>query len=68
MLKLFRRAHYEFLARFFAYELSVTANPTSQEGIIRNGALKGTARLLASRLEADNPNFDREKFLKACGL
>lgn len=31
-------------------------------------AIGANARFLANRLATDNPRFDRNKFLKACGL
>ncbi len=31
-------------------------------------ALRDVAVFLASDLERDNPRFDRERFLKACGV
>lgn len=34
----------------------------------RYGTLWEIAKDLADYFEGDNPNFDRERFLKACGL
>jgi predicted secreted Zn-dependent protease len=36
---------------------------TTQRAIVRD-----IANSIADKLQADNPNFDRAKFLKACGL
>jgi hypothetical protein len=58
----FEKRHYEFLANLFNYELEVRSDETEKN------VIKGMARLLASRLSADNPKFDRTRFLKACGI
>jgi hypothetical protein len=44
------------------YEQTFTNNPTRAE------AIKFLAITLASTLEADNPRFDRIRFLNACGV
>lgn len=57
------RRDYVFLAEVFAQalkDLGVYENATQ--------AIAHTARLMANRLAAANPRFDRERFLKAAGL
>lgn len=34
----------------------------------RRGVLRAFAKQLAGRLEQENPKFDRNKFLQACGI
>ena len=56
---MFERRHYEAIAEVlnncFVWHM--------------NGAeVKFTAHELANKFQKDNPNFEREKFLKACGM
>ena len=62
MKKLFSQRHYEFLARFLAYELSMS------DTIERQATIKGITRLLGSRLAEDNSKFDYKRFLKAANV
>lgn len=39
-----------------------------EETIIATAQHKTTAFSVARRLEMDNPRFDRDRFLKACGV
>ena len=70
----FTKKHYEKLAAFFAYELSIALAGQEHALTTTNGALiceaearvnttRGLARLLAMRLQEDNPKFDALKFL-----
>ena len=65
---MFRKQHYEFLARFLAHELEVESTQLGSQQQSRRKTLEGVARLLASELQRDNPKFDRNKFLKALGV
>jgi hypothetical protein len=64
MKKLFTKKHHEFLARFLAYELSVSDGYS----IERQATIKGIARLLGSTLQNDNSKFDYKRFLKAANV
>ncbi len=55
--------HHDDLAVFIKEELA-KALPNS----LMMKSKRRVAERLADRLAADNPQFDREKFLKACGL
>ena len=59
----FTQKHYVKLAAFFAYELSIA--PEQQA---RTATVRGIVRLLASRLQDDNPKFDARRFYAACGM
>lgn len=58
------KTNYEMLAGVFRDFLDNGDND-QLDGI---GAGDALARKLADALQADNPKFDRTKFLKACGL
>jgi len=45
-----------------------TLNKNKEEGLIQADILFTVASQLAYKLEQDNPRFDRNKFLTACGL
>lgn len=62
---LFTLAHYNFLARLFGREIDVA---DALADTSRMETLKGMARLLTRELEHDNPKFDGQQFLKACGV
>lgn len=65
---MFAKRHYEFLARFFAYELSVAKESQNARDYERRVTIEGLTRLLASELGRDNPRFNREKFLQAASV
>lgn len=44
------------------------AGITAGEGALVTGAMLRTAERLASMFKSDNPRFDRERFLAACGF
>lgn len=54
----FQRRHFEFIA-----EVIRDMNSPHMEG-----AQRATANRFASALASTNPNFDRAKFLAACGV
>lgn len=54
------KKHYEAIARIMHYD---TQGDTKAEN-----ARVNTAQLLASYFATDNPRFDRERFLQACGI
>ena len=76
----FTKKHYEKLAAFFAYELSIALAGQEHALTTTNGALiceaearvntiRGLARLLANGpLHNDNPKFDARRFYAACGM
>lgn len=39
---------------------------SNSQGLTRGGVIDTVAERLADELIKDNPNFDRDKFLKAC--
>ena len=47
------------------YELIAEVISNSQ-GLTRGGIMDILAERMAEALQADNPRFDRERFLKAC--
>ena len=61
----FSKKHYEFLAQFFAYEISIAAGDPTPTGAAREQVTRGLVRLLGARLQQDNPKFDYAKFLAA---
>jgi hypothetical protein len=63
----FTQRHYEFLAKFFARELFISEENTTQNGAVREMTIAGLARLLATELERDNAKFSRKRFLDAVG-
>lgn len=62
---MFSKRHYEFLASFLAYERSVSTGMNWDADKQRTATIDGLARLLARRLEQDNPKFNRKRFLEA---
>ena len=64
----FSKKHYEFLAAFLAYERSVSTGSNWDADQQRTATIDGLARLLARRLEHDNPAFNRKRFLEACDV
>lgn len=63
------RKDYVLIAAAFKQELE--DRPVDEAGIyepIALAAMRATAGRLARMLESDNPRFDRERFLKACGF
>jgi hypothetical protein len=56
------RKDYESLARAIREQHEREPYLESRQAIMR------TALLIANVLAADNPRFDRERFLEACGL
>lgn len=61
----FSKKHYEFLAAFLAYERSISNWCADTQ---RTATIDGLAKLLARRLEHDNPAFNRKRFLEACDV
>lgn len=53
---MFQKPHYEFLARWFDDEFKTP------------DTLKYHAKSMARALKADNPNFNTDRFLEACGV
>jgi hypothetical protein len=56
---MFSKRHYEWLAQWISNELPDAC--TEAERVL-------VARHLALELEKHNPNFNRERFLKACNI
>ena len=65
---MFSKRHYEFMAAFFSYELGVSTGESWEADQTREQVITGLARLLALKFGQDNPKFNRNKFLAACGL
>jgi hypothetical protein len=68
----FQQRHFEFIAAFFAYELSIARgleheHPT-EEYHTRVETTEGIVRLLAQRFAQDNPKFKPKLFFKASNL
>lgn len=68
----FQQRHFEFIASFFAYELSIARaaqqeypSPLNEQ---RVETTEGLCRLLASRFAQDNPKFKAHLFFKASDL
>ena len=67
-MNMFSKRHYQAIADVL--KLSSEENQKSDDNY-KFGALGETriiAHRLAAKFQADNPDFDRERFLKACGL
>lgn len=69
------KKHYETFAARIQQQLNgsfLDYDVTTVEGrmalIGAQDALKGLAKSLATTFSYDNPRFDRERFLKACGF
>jgi hypothetical protein len=58
----FQRRHYQFIASLLKAEMDLESTVSGM------AALQGLARSFASRLASTNPNFDRARFLAACGM
>lgn len=58
------KKHMTALADAIYHLAGTTADPTQAVDI----AVRDHADLVADIIEADNPRFDREKFLTACGF
>jgi hypothetical protein len=66
---MFTRQHYEAIAEM-VYDQHQEANQFFDESMrgIAIGIVRHMATSLADYFAKDNPRFDREKFLEACGL
>jgi hypothetical protein len=62
--KVMTRKDYELIAKAIA---SMQDAYTGDDWTI-NGAMYPFARQIADALEAENPKFDFDKFMKACGV
>ena len=58
----YQRRHYEDIARFVADVVRC------RFGVVSGATAAEMAGGFADLFAADNPSFDRERFLKACGL
>jgi len=58
--------HYDDLAKFLRAEPEGIAAVHSKHLMLESK--RRVAERLADHLAADNPQFDRERFLKACGV
>lgn len=66
---MFTNEHCVFLANFLKHEYQLANEAViSQYDPARSRHIAGLSRLLASRLEDDNPEFDRDLFLKEIGI
>lgn len=63
------RKNYEAIARTIRDEFEASL-PESDPAFIRGGAyvLEETAKSLADYMQRDNPRFNKNRFLKACGF
>jgi hypothetical protein len=61
------RKHYEAIAADIKRRFKLIPDPDGRDQELA-GQLFGVANDLADLFEADNPNFDRGRFLKACGV
>lgn len=60
---MFQRRHYDWLATW-ARQMTDTATPGEIDSVIKHAVIVD----LADALAEDNPNFDRGRFLLACGM
>lgn len=72
-MAVFSAKQYDFLASFFAYELSIARalfndNPSNLGIEARLETTEGLVRLLAQRLMQDNPRFKAAQFFEAADL
>lgn len=63
----FSKRHYEAVARIIRANLQDPASMFSPEDY-SNGGVQMVAEDFAVLFHADNPRFDRARFLKACGV
>lgn len=63
---MFARRHYDLIASTIraVYEVAYAAQADYAERM----AVDVTAMALADQFEADNPAFDRARFMRACGM
>lgn len=61
------KSDYELIAQAIEHEMYGWGQPEVM-GIAETLAIKALAEELAERFEANNPKFDRAKFLSACGI
>jgi len=54
-----------FIAIAAAIKGIIAADP---DNAVRTATIGSVARALASVFQAENPRFDRDRFLRACGL
>lgn len=69
----FSRRHYELIAKAIREEKAILEERENPEAepryeIVANMVLDALAYRLASKLQADNPRFDRVRFLLAAGV
>lgn len=60
------RKHFELVARIFANRIRYSRSVPLTEDEVR--LLKGLALDFASEFIQDNPRFDRDRFMQACGF
>ena len=60
------RKDYILIAGVFNRRINAIADGATDREIF--GAVKSTAMHMATALATDNPRFDRERFLAACGV
>lgn len=58
------RKDFELIARVFAREISLEGGNVTD----RRYLIGGLARMMATELSGTNPRFNRETFLRACGV
>ena len=63
---MFAKRHYEFLAKLCVELTELGTVGVTGESVPRETFSQTVARCLATKLAADNPKFDRARFLKAC--
>lgn len=59
---------YEKFAAMMRTHICVNVEPADQWEAGYDSAMREVANSLASVFQRDNPRFDRERFLKACGI
>lgn len=63
------KKHYEAIANIYRLQIQSARRHTRKEHReIEEYADTSTAKALADYFAQDNPRFDRERFLKACGI
>ena len=58
-MSIFKRAHYQMIAEELSRYREFAQDSYEVKGVIQEPA---------SMFQEDNPNFKRERFLKACGM
>lgn len=67
-MKAFKKEQLELIAESINYTRSIGGMLSEKEDKLKAEVMQEFANELADKLQANSPNFDRQRFLEACGL